>query len=136
MTMIFVNLPVADLARSRAFYEALGFTINENFSDETAASVIISETIYVMLLTHPKMEQFTKLPIGSAARETQHLLALSRDSREAVDAILAAALASGGSQAGPSQDYGWMYSHSFADPDGHIWEPMWLDPAAADGPPE
>ena len=137
MTMIFVNLPVADLPRARGFYESVGFSINEMFSDETAACVVISETIYVMLLTHAKMVYFTNLPIGDAKTATQHMLALSRDSRDAVDAFADAALAAGGSISGPTQDHGWMYNRSIADPDGHIWEPMWMDQAAAaGGPPE
>ena len=136
MTMIFVNLPVADLARSRAFYEALGFTINEDFSDETAASVVISDTIYVMLLTREKMKTFTSLPIGDAGKETQHLIALSRDSRADVDAIHDAAVASGGKTFRPTEDHGWMYTRSFADPDGHVWEPVFMDMGAASGPPE
>ena len=135
MTMIFVNLPVADLPRSRAFYEGIGCTINENFSDDTAACVVFSETIYVMLLTHAKMAEFTALPIGDATKDTQHLLALSQDSKADVDSIVAAALASGGTEPRGAQDMGFMYSRSFADPDGHVWEPLWMDPAAAAGGP-
>ena len=134
---IFVNLPVADLPRSRAFYEAIGFTINEKFSDLTAACVVISETIYLMILTHAKFAEFTPLPIGDAARQSQHLLALSCDDRVGVDRIVTAALTAGGSEPRPVQDLGFMYSRAFADPDGHIWEPLWMDPAAAEsGPPD
>jgi predicted lactoylglutathione lyase len=137
MTMIFVNLPVRNLDVSRRFYEALGFTINEAFSDETAASVVISDSIYVMLLTHAKMADFTSLPIGDATQQVQHMLALSRDSREAVDTIMDAALSSGGTEPRGVTDYGWMYYRTFADPDGHVWEPMWMDSAAASaGPPD
>ena len=134
---IFINLPVADLAASRAFYTSLGFTINEAFSDETAASVVISDTIYVMLLTHGKMGDFTSLPIGDAKAQTQHLLALDFDSHDAVDEWVAKGLVHGGTEARPAQDLGFMYSRALADPDGHIWEPFWMDPAAAaGGPPE
>ena len=132
---VFINLPVADLAVARAFYAALGFHINENFSDETAASVVISETIYVMLLTHAKMRDFTALPVGDAKAETQHLLALDFDSSAEVDAFVARGLAAGGTEPRPVQDLGFMYSRALADPDGHIWEPFWMDPAAAAGGP-
>jgi len=134
-TSIFVNLPVCDLAASRRFYESLGFTINEMFSDETAACVVLSDTIYVMILTHPKYAEFTPLPIGDARAHSQHLLALSQDSKADVDRITAAALSAGGIEPRPVQDMGFMYSRSFADPDGHVWEPMWMDPAAAAGGP-
>ena len=134
---IFVNLPVTDLSAARRFYQALGFTINEAFSDETAASVVISDTIYLMLLTHPKYAQFTSLPIGDARAQSQHLIALSFDSREEVDAVMDRALASGGTEPRPTQDYGFMYNRAFSDPDGHTWEPFWMDPAAAEaGPPD
>lgn len=135
--MIFVNLPVRDLAVSRHFYTALGFTINEAFSDDTAACVVISDAIFVMILTHAKFAEFTPLPIGDAKVHCQHLLALSHDSRADVDAIMTAALDAGGSEPRPVQDMGFMYSRAFADPDGHTWEPMWMDPAAAaSGPPD
>jgi len=135
--MIFVNLPISDLARSRAFYTALGFTINEAFSDDTAACVVISEAIYVMLLTHEKFAQFTQLPIGDAREACQHMMALSYGSKEAVDALMTSGLGAGGSEGRAAQDLGFMYSRALADPDGHIWEPFWMDPAAtAEGPPE
>ena len=134
---VFINLPVADLAKARAFYTALGFSINENFSDDTAASVVISDTIYVMLLTHAKMGDFTSLPIGDAKAQTQHLLALDFDSTAEVDAFVSRGLDAGGSEPRPVQDFGFMYSRALADPDGHIWEPFWMDPAAAaEGPPD
>ena len=134
---IFINLPVNDLRTSRYFYEGLGFSINEKFSDDTAACVVISQTIFVMLLTHPKMAQFTALPIGDAQRDTQHLLAINFESRTEVDDLLARGMAKGGTESRPAQDHGFMYSRALADPDGHIWEPFWMDPAAAqDGPPD
>ncbi len=130
--LIFVNLPVADLARSIAFYEALGARKNEQFSDHTAACMVISETISVMLLTHDKFRQFTPKKIANARETTEVLICLSADSREAVDDMTARAGAAGGSiDPGPKQDYGFMYGRSFEDPDGHIWEVMWMDMEAA-----
>lgn len=133
--MIFVNLPVTDLPRARAFYEATGFTINEMFSDETAACAVMSEEIFVMLLTHPKMKDFTTLPIGDAKQSVQHMLATNCDSRADVDALIEKAVKAGGTETRPVQDLGFMYSRAYADPDGHIWEPFWMDPAAAAGGP-
>ena len=134
--MIFINLPVADLARSIAFYEAVGATKNEMFSDETAACMVVSDVIHVMLLTHDKWKGFTDRAIPDAHASAQVLLCLSEDSREAVDAVVNKAAGAGG-KADPNatQDYGFMYGRSYADPDGHIWETMWMDPAAvAAGP--
>lgn len=130
---IFVNLPVTNLSASRRFYEGLGFSINEDFSDETAASVVISESIFVMLLTHEKYQDFTDLPIGDAKSQSQHLLALACESRTEVDDMAAKALAHGGSEHRPAQDYGFMYARAISDPDGHTWEPFWMDPAASGG---
>jgi predicted lactoylglutathione lyase len=131
---VFINLPVKDIPRSRAFYEGLGFTINEQFSDHTAASVVISEHIYLMVLSHAKFAEFSPHPIGDASQTTAALIALSRDSREAVDAIIKAAVAHGGRDNGKDQDIdGFMYSRSFSDPDGHVFEPMWMNPAAIAG---
>jgi len=130
--MIFVNLPVADLARSIAFYEAVGATRNPRFSDDTAACMVLSDTIYVMLLTHAKFSSFTSRPIGD--RTTTHsMLALSCDSKEAVLAQLDAAVKAGGKpDPTHTQDYeGFMYGQSYEDPDGHIWEIFWMDPDAA-----
>jgi predicted lactoylglutathione lyase len=131
--MIFVNLPVADLARSRAFLEALGAVNEAKFTDETAACMTLSETIHVMLLTHDKFSQFTPRPIADASAGSEVLLCLSADSRESVDSTVERAVAAGGA-ADPAakQDYGVMYGRSVADPDGHIWEIMWMDPAAAE----
>lgn len=127
---IFVNLPVASLAKSIVFYEALGFTRNPHFSDDTAACMVISEENYVMLLTHAKFKDFVKLPLANPKAAVGMLVALSFDSKAAVDAITAAALAHGGAEHRPAQDLGFMYSRSVSDPDGHIWEPFWMDPAA------
>jgi len=135
--MIFINLPVADLARSIAFYEAVGATKNEMFSDETAACMVVSDVIHVMLLTHDKWKGFTDRAIPDAHASAQVLLCLSEDSREAVDAAVNKAAGAGG-KADPNaaQDYGFMYGRSYADPDGHIWEVMWMDPAAIAAGPE
>ncbi len=131
--MIFVNLPVTDLKASMAFYEAIGATNEPKFTDDTAAMMRFSETIAVMLLTHDKWRQFTSKTIPDAKSSAQVLLAISRDSRAAVDAMTdAAAHAGGRADPNPQQDHGFMYGRSFEDPDGHIWEPMWMDEAAAE----
>ena len=130
--MIFVNLPVSDLAASRRFLEALGATNESKFTDETAACMKISDTIFTMLLTHDKFRQFTPRPVADATASSQVLLCLSADSRESVDTTVERAVLAGGT-ADPAakQDYGVMYGRSVADPDGHIWEIMWMDAAAA-----
>jgi hypothetical protein len=131
--MIFVNLPVADLQKSRAFLEALGAVNEPRFTDDTAACMTLSNTIHVMLLTHDKFRQFTPRPIADANAGSEVLLCLSSDSRESVDASVERAVAAGGAaDPAPKQDYGVMYGRSVADPDGHIWEIMWMDPAAAE----
>lgn len=128
--MIFVNLPVADLAGSMRFYEALGFRNNPQFTDETAACMVLSEQIYVMLLTHPKFTSFLTRPMADAKKKTGALYAISCASREAVDAMMATAISHGGVEYRPAQDHGFMYGRAFADRDGHVWEPFWMDPAA------
>ena len=134
--MIFVNLPVRDLERSKAFYEAIGATNNPQFTDETAAMMSFSEAVNVMLLTHDKWRQFTTKTIPDAKTNAQVLLALSRDSKEAVDAITTDAQKAGAViDPTPKQDYGFMYGRSFEDPDGHIWEVMWMDAAAVEQGP-
>ena len=130
--MIFVNLPVSDLQKSRGFLEALGAVNEPKFTDETAACMTLSDSIHVMLLTHDKFSQFTPRPISDAKSGTQVLLCLSSESRESVDSTLERAVAAGGTaDPSPKQDYGVMYGRSVADPDGHIWEIMWMDPVAA-----
>lgn len=127
---IFVNLPVADLEAAMAFYTALGFDNNPQFTDDTAACMVWSEAIYVMLLTHDKWRTFTNRPIPPAT-SSEVMLAVSCDNRKAVDAMVEAAAAHGGTaDINTAQDMGFMYGRSLADPDGHIWEPMWMDPAA------
>ncbi len=131
-TKIFVNLPVSDLAASRRFLEALGATNNPQFSDETAACMVLSDSIYFMLLTHDKYRQFDPLPIGDSKTSSSALYALSLDSREAVDRMVDAAVDAGGSaDPGPVQDHGFMYGRSAASPDGHHFEFFWMDPVAA-----
>lgn len=125
--LIFVNLPVTDLARSVAFYEAIGARRDARFSDATAAGMVLSETIHVMLLTHDKYRQFTAKEIADTHTVSAALLCLSEDSREAVDATVGRALAAGARETRPAQDYGFMYGRSFDDPDGHGWEVMWMD---------
>jgi len=130
---IFINLPVADLERAKAFYAALGFANEPNFTDETAACMVWSDAIFVMLLTHAKWREFTTRPFPDSG-SSEVMLALSFDSREEVDRLTDAAGANGGTaDVNPKQDHGFMYGRSFLDLDGHIWETFWMDPAAAAG---
>ena len=131
--MIFVNLPVSDLPASRRLLEALGATNEPKFTDETAAMMRFSDAINVMLLTKEKFASFTPRQVADASASSEVLIALSADSREAVDATIAAAVTAGGTaDPGPKQDYGVMYGRSVADPDGHIWEFVWMDQTAAE----
>jgi predicted lactoylglutathione lyase len=134
--MIFVNLPVKDLDASMRFFGALGFTFNPNFTDETAACMVIEENIFAMLLTEEKFRGFINGEISDATKATEVLTCLSCDSRGQVDDTLAKALAAGGKAWKPVSDYGFMYAASFQDPDGHVWELVWMDPAAAEQAPE
>ncbi|MCP1468785.1 hypothetical protein J3E64_000452 [Sphingobium sp. OAS761] len=129
--MIFVNLPVADLPTSIAFYEAVGAVRNNEFGDDSAQMVSFSETIHAMLLTHDRFRGFTPRAIPDAHETAQVLLCLSETSRQAVNSMVDRALAAGGTEPNPTQDHGFMYGRNFADPDGHIWEVMWMDVAAA-----
>ena len=130
--MIFLNLPVTDLAKSKAFYEAVGAANNPAFTDDTAACMVVEEgSIHVMLLTHEKWATFTSKAIPDAHTTAQVLICVSADSREAVDGQVDKAVKAGGkADPTPTQDYGFMYGRSFEDPDGHIWEVMWMDPTA------
>lgn len=128
--MIFVNLPVNDLAVSKKFFTELGYSINPQFSNDDAASVVISDTIVAMLLTKPFYATFTKKEIADATKSSEVMVALSAESRQKVDELVDKALASGGTPAGETQDHGFMYGRSFDDPDGHTWEVVWMDPAA------
>jgi predicted lactoylglutathione lyase len=130
--MIFVNLPVADLPRAKAFYSALGFVNEPKFSDEAGACMVLSETIYVMILTHAKWQGFTTRPICPAG-SSEVSLALSVDDKAEVDLLVEAGAASGGTaDVNPPEDHGFMYQRTIADPDGHIWEPFWMDQAMAE----
>ena len=132
--MIFVNLPVRDLAAARDFYVALGGTVNAQFSDAQGYCVMLSETIAVMLLSHERYGQFTSRPIGDAGSWSQALIALSVDSRAAVDETISQATAAGGkADPNPIQDHGFMYGRSAEDPDGNVWEIYWMDPAKIAG---
>ena len=130
--MIFVNLPVTDLARSQAFYEAVGAVNNPAFTDDTAACMVVTEgSIHVMLLTHEKWATFTSKTIPDAHTTAQVLLCVSADSRDEVDGQVDKAVKAGGkADPTPTQDFGFMYGRSYEDPDGHIWEVMWMDPTA------
>jgi uncharacterized protein len=128
--MVFINFPVANLKASMAFYQSIGFTNNPQFTDDTAACMVWSESIHVMLLTHPKWQVFTKRPIPPQS-SSEVMVAMTCESREAVDKTNKAAASNGGTaDINPAQDHGFMYSRAFADPDGHVWEAFWMDPAA------
>jgi predicted lactoylglutathione lyase len=126
-TNIFVNLPVRDLKRSMDFFGKLGYSFNPQFTDETAACMIISENIYAMLLTHAKFSEFTKKEIADANKTTEVLVALSFDSRKSINETMQKALDNGGKETREPQDYGFMYGRSYEDLDGHIWELIWMD---------
>lgn len=126
---IFVNLPVADLDASKAFFEAIGYTINPQFTDENASCVVLSDTIYLMILTHDFYKTFTTKAIADARTTSEVQNAIGVDSREAVDAVLERALAAGATEPKPAQDYGFMYSRGFEDLDGHHWDYLWMDPS-------
>ena len=130
---LFVNIPVTDLQRSIDFFEALGFTFNTQFTDETGSCMLVGEDAYFMLLTREKFADFSKLPAGDAQQTTSALYAFSVNSRAEVDEIVNKAIASGGSRALDPQDHGFMYQWSFYDLDGHHWEVFWMDPAAVNG---
>jgi predicted lactoylglutathione lyase len=136
-TQIFVNLPVKDLQRSMAFYTALGFSINPQFTNEKAACVVISETIYVMILTEHFFDTFLRnKTISDATKTSEVLLALSAPTREGGDDLAEKAFSAGGSTFRDPDDHGFMYSRSFGDPDGHVWEVVWMDLNAAPQQPE
>jgi len=126
---IFVNLPVRDLEKSKAFFQAIGCTINKQFTDETAASIIIGGNIFAMLLTHDKYKQFTSKEIANAGKTSEVLIALGVDSKAEVNRIVDAAVKAGGKETRPAQDYGFMQLRTFEDLDGHHWEVLYMDPA-------
>lgn len=130
-TKIYVNLPVKNLDRSKAFFAKLGYAFNENYTDETAACMVISDDIFAMLLTETKFKEFTSKVIADASKTTEVLICLSVDSKARVNEIVDAALQAGGSEARDTIDLGFMFHRSFHDPDGHIWEIVWMNPEAA-----
>jgi predicted lactoylglutathione lyase len=127
---IFVNLPVKDLERSKAFFSALGYSFNPKFTDEKAACMIIGDNICTMLLTEPFFQTFISKRIADATQTTEVLIALNCDSRAEVDDMVAKAVKAGGKPAREPKDHGFMYEHAFEDLDGHIWELFWMDPNA------
>jgi len=128
-TNIFVNLPVKDLDRAKAFFSKLGFGFNPQFTDQNAACLVISEDIYAMLLKEDFFKQFTAKPIADAQKSTEAIISLSSESRQKVDELADKAIAAGGASTRPADDMGWMYTRSFQDLDGHQWEVMWMDPS-------
>ena len=129
-TKIFVNLPVKDLSKSMEFFTKLDFTFNPQFTDETAACMIVTDDIFVMLLTEEKFKSFTPKAICDATKSTEVLVCLSLESRGKVDEMVRKAVAAGGTTYNDPQDYGFMYGHGFQDLDGHIWEVIYMDPSA------
>lgn len=130
--MVFVNLPVADLARTRSFFGDLGFSFNEQYSDGKAACLVLNDMAYVMLLQRDFFATFTPRPVADATAASEILLAVSADSRDGVDHFVDAAVTAGGQEIRPPQDEGFMYHRSIADLDGHIWEVMWMAAPQAD----
>jgi len=129
-TQIFVNLPIADLDRSVEFFKKVGYTFNAQFTDETATCMVISDDIYAMLLTRPKFQTFIPGEISDATKQTEVLISLSCESRQAVDDVIAKAVAAGGKTFRAPDDHGFMYGNAYQDLDGHIWEYFWMDPSA------
>jgi predicted lactoylglutathione lyase len=127
--MLFVNLPVAEVARSKAFFSTLGFSYNPAFTDETAACMVVGQQSFVMLLSREKFAEFAKLPVGDPTKHTLGLYCFSVSTREEVDTVAAAALTAGGTEADGAEDFGFMYTRSFYDLDGHGWQVMWMNPA-------
>ena len=130
---LFVNLPVKDLAKTVEFFTALGFSFNPDFTDENASCMIVNDDAYVMLLVESYFKTFTSKTVADARSTSEAIMSFSLESREAVDQLVRTALTSGGTPSEEAQDYGFMYTHSFQDPDGHLWEVFWMDPA---GPPK
>ena len=133
--LIFVNLPVKDVAASIAFFRALGFDFDEKFTDTSCACMVISEQAYAMLLDESRFAEFTTRPVADARSVTEAIMCVSAESRDAVDAFADAALGAGGTRAGEPMDHGFMYGRSFHDRDGHLWEVMWMSPEAVEAGP-
>ncbi len=131
---IFVNLPIKDMKRSRAFFAALGYEFNPQFTNDQGACMVVSDKIFVMLLVEPFFQGFTKKAIADAHKTTEVITCLSCTSRDEVDAQVKKALAAGGTSPNPPQDHGFMYGHGFTDLDGHVWELAYMDPSAV--PPQ
>jgi predicted lactoylglutathione lyase len=131
---IYVNLPIKNMERSQAFFKALGFSFNPQFTNEQGACMVVADDIYVMLLTEPFFAGFTRKPVSDAKKSTEVLLCLSCSSRAEVDELVRKAVAAGGATPVPPQDHGFMYGHGFEDLDGHQWELMYMDPDAV--PPQ
>ena len=125
---LFINLPITDVARTRAFYTALGFEVNENFSNENAVAIILGDNQFAMLLKREFFQTFTQLELADPAKYVQCLLAIQFDDRKDVDTIVETALANGGGEPHPPEDMGFMYQRAFSDPDGHGWGPFWMNP--------
>lgn len=136
LTHIFVNLPTTDLERAKTFFTGLGWRINENFTDENAACVVIDENVYLMVLTREFFATFTDKPIADPHKSLQVETALSRETRADVDALVEKAIAAGGTEHREAQDYGFMYQRGFEDPDGNLFSALWMDPVAAEKGPE
>ncbi|WP_112140134.1 VOC family protein [Glycomyces dulcitolivorans] len=133
-TQIYINLPVADLEAAKAFYLALGGTLNPQFTDETSAQVVLSDAIAVQLMTHEQFSGFTKREIATGPIEA--INALAAEAKDEVDRLVEAAVAAGGTEPRPAQDMGWLYNRAVDDPDGHCWELMSYDPSQMPGAPE
>ena len=129
ISKIFVNLPVMDLDKSMTFFKSVGFSFNPQFTDKTAACMVMSDDIYAMLLTHEKVKEFTKKQIADAHKTLEVLTALAVESKAKVNEVTDKAIKAGGTEAYSPKDYGFMFTRSFEDPDGHIWEVFWMDPA-------
>lgn len=127
---IFVNLPVKNIERTKAFFSSLGFGFNPDFSNEQALSMVVGENIFAMLLAEPFFQGFTKKPVADATKATEVIVCLSCESRAEVDQLVAKAVAAGGTAPNPPQDHGFMYGHGFTDPDGHVWELVFMQPNA------
>ena len=127
---LFVNLAVSDLPRSVEFFTQLGFSFDQRFTDEHATCMIVGDDSFVMLLTRERFQDFTSKPVADSTTQTEAILAFTATSREEVDALVGAALDAGGTPANDPMDHGFMYGWSFHDPDGHLWEVVWMDPAA------
>ncbi|MEO5673442.1 MAG: VOC family protein [Chitinophagales bacterium] len=130
VTQIFVNLPVKNLDKSIAFFTSLGFKFNPQFTDQNATCMIVGDDSFIMLLAEPFFKTFIKKEITDSSKSTEVIVAISLENRQKVDEMITKAMASGAKESNDTQDQGWMYSRSFQDPDGHLWEVFYMDPAA------